>query len=68
MLKRSSSPKGALRYSDACGGDRTRRSESHDETMANIVMPGGKTVSEMVRPEIAAAYQSGKPLQLMAGY
>lgn len=39
-----------------------------DEFMANIVMPGGKTVSEMVRPEIAAAYQSGKPLQLMAGY
>jgi len=39
-----------------------------DEFMANIVMPGGKTVSEMVRPEIAQAYESGKPLQLMAGY
>lgn len=39
-----------------------------DEFMAHIVMPGGKTVSEMVRPEICKAYESGKPLQLMAGY
>lgn len=39
-----------------------------DEFMANIVMPSGKTVSEMVRPEIAQAYESGKPLQFMAGY
>jgi len=39
-----------------------------DEFMAHIVMPGGNTVSEMVRPHISKAYESGKPLQLMPGY
>lgn len=29
-----------------------------DEFMANIVMPGGKTVSDLVRPRIAYAYEN----------
>lgn len=31
-----------------------------DEFMANIVLPGGGTVSEFMLPQIEAAYQSGK--------
>ena len=31
-----------------------------DEFLANIVVPGGRTVSEMVMPQIAAAYESNK--------
>lgn len=36
-----------------------------DEFMAHIVMPDGKTVSDHVRPRIAAAYQSNTMLPLL---
>lgn len=39
-----------------------------DEFMANIVLPGGRTVSEEVRPRIAAAYESGSMQPLLPDY
>lgn len=39
-----------------------------DEFMANIVLPGGRTVSQEVRPSIAAAYDSGKMQALLPDY
>lgn len=39
-----------------------------DEFMANIVLPGGRTVSEEVRPSIAVAYASGKVQALLPDY
>lgn len=39
-----------------------------DEFMANIVLPGGRTVSEEVRPSIAAAYSSGQVQALLPDY
>lgn len=39
-----------------------------DEFMANIVLPGGKTVSEEVRPLIASAYTTGKVQPLLPDY
>ena len=39
-----------------------------DEFMANIVLPGGRTVSEEVRPRIAEAYKSGKMQPLLPDY
>ncbi len=36
-----------------------------DEFMAHIVLPDGQTVGEYIRPQIAAAYQSGSMPQLM---
>jgi hypothetical protein len=39
-----------------------------DEFMANIVLPGGRTVSEEVRPRIAQAYQSGTMQPLLPDY
>ncbi len=39
-----------------------------DEFMANIVLPGGKTVSEEVRPLIASAYATGKVQPLLPDY
>lgn len=36
-----------------------------DEFLANIVMPDGQTVSEHVRPKIAAAYESGNMVPLL---
>lgn len=36
-----------------------------DEFLANIVMPDGKTVSDHVRPRIAAAYESGSMQPLL---
>lgn len=41
-----------------------------DEFLAHVVLPGGTTVSEWLQPQIAKAYQSGKPpsmLQLGSG-
>ena len=32
-----------------------------DEFMSNIVLPGGQTVGEFMKPQIAEAYISGKP-------
>jgi hypothetical protein len=39
-----------------------------DEFMANIVLPGGRTVSEEVRPRIAQAYASGTMQPLLPDY
>lgn len=39
-----------------------------DEFMANIVLPGGRTVSEEVRPAIAQAYSSGTMQPLLPDY
>lgn len=39
-----------------------------DEFMANIVLPGGKTVSEEVRPRIAKAYETGAITPLLPDY
>ena len=36
-----------------------------DEFLANIVMPDGQTVSEIVRPKIAQAYESGNMVPLL---
>jgi hypothetical protein len=39
-----------------------------DEFMANIVLPGGRTVSEEVRPRIAQAYETGTMQPLLPDY
>lgn len=39
-----------------------------DEFMANIVMPGGRTVSEEIRPLIAEAYKTGRPTPLLPNF
>jgi hypothetical protein len=39
-----------------------------DEWLAHFVMPGGKTVGEMVAPELERAYATGKPTPLMLGW
>jgi hypothetical protein len=39
-----------------------------DEFMANIVLPGGRTVSEEARPMIARAYETGKLQPLLPDY
>lgn len=39
-----------------------------DEFMANIVLPGGRTVSEEVRPLIAQAYDTGNVPPLLPDY
>lgn len=39
-----------------------------DEFMANIVLPGGRTVSEEVRPRIADAYATGNMQPLLPDY
>lgn len=39
-----------------------------DEFMANIVLPGGRTVSEEVRPRIAEAYSGGAVGPLLPDY
>jgi len=39
-----------------------------DEFMAAIVMPNGRTVSEEIRPRIAAAYESGNMPALLPDY
>ena len=36
-----------------------------DEFMANIVLPGGQTVSDYVKPQIEMAYQTGESPQLL---
>jgi hypothetical protein len=36
-----------------------------DEFMANIVLPGGETVGEFMRPQIAEAYRIGKAPDLL---
>lgn len=36
--------------------------------MANIVLPGGRTVSEEIRPMIASAYETGKVQALLPDY
>lgn len=43
--------------------------EFEDEFLANIVVPGGKTVAEMIRPQLSECYESkGAPtLQLTTG-
>jgi hypothetical protein len=38
------------------------------EFLANIVMPGGETVGDMIKPQIAIAYQSGKVSNLLPDY
>jgi hypothetical protein len=40
-------------------------SQFEDEFLANIVMPDGQTVSDHVRPRIAAAYESGTMTPLL---
>lgn len=37
-----------------------------DEFMAHIILPGGKTVSEMITPSIESAYKDGKVPNLLA--
>ena len=39
-----------------------------DEFMANIVLPGGITVSDEVRPKLAEAYATGKHQPLLPDY
>lgn len=39
-----------------------------DEFMANIVLPDGRTISEEIRPKIAAAYESGRVQPLLPDY
>jgi len=39
-----------------------------DEFMANIVLPGGRTVSEEVRPRIAQAYETRELTPLLPDY
>lgn len=39
-----------------------------DEFMANIVLPGGMTVSQHVRPSIAAAYETGQIAPMLPDY
>lgn len=39
-----------------------------DEFMANIVLPGGRTVSEEIRPRIASAYETGTLPPLLPDY
>lgn len=39
-----------------------------DEFMANIVLPGGRTVSDEIRPSIAAAYETGSVQPLLPDY
>lgn len=39
-----------------------------DEFMANIVLPGGRTVSEEIRPMIATAYETGQVQALLPDY
>ena len=36
-----------------------------DEFMSNIVLPGGQTVGDFMRPQIAEAYRLGSPPQLL---
>lgn len=36
-----------------------------DEFMANIVLPGGQTVGDFMRPQITSAYMLGKPPELL---
>ncbi|WP_417615388.1 hypothetical protein [Parasphingorhabdus sp.] len=43
-------------------------SEFEDEFMANIVMPDGKTVSQMARPAIAQAYATGQVGNLLPDF
>lgn len=43
-------------------------SEFEDEFMANIVMPDGKTVSQMARPAIAKAYATGQVHNLLPDF
>ena len=42
--------------------------EFEDEFMAHIILPDGKTVGQHLRPEIAAAYQTGKMQKLLPQY
>ena len=42
-------------------------SEFEDEFLAHIVLPGGSTVSQLMRPQIAHAYRSGDPPPGIAG-
>lgn len=39
-----------------------------DEFLANVVMPNGRTVSEEIRPRIAAAYETGSMPPLLPDY
>lgn len=39
-----------------------------DEFLAHIVLPGGQTVGEMVRPSLAIAYETGKVQPLLPDY
>lgn len=39
-----------------------------DEFMANVVMPNGRTVSDEIRPKIAAAYETGAVQALLPGW
>lgn len=43
----------------------SRISEFEDEFMANIVLPGGETVGQWMRPQIAEAYRIGAPPKLL---
>jgi len=40
-------------------------SEFEDEFMANIVLPGGGTVGEFMKPQIARAYLAGDPPNML---
>lgn len=42
-------------------------SEFEDEFMAHIVLPGGRTVAETLKPQIEQAYLTGEPIPGIAG-
>ena len=42
-------------------------SEFEDEFLANIILPGGSTVSQLMRPQIEQAYLTKKPPNGIAG-
>lgn len=41
--------------------------EFEDEFLAHIILPGGATVGDMVRPQLVDAYEHGGMLELMPG-
>lgn len=43
-------------------------SEFEEEFMAHIVLPGGRTVGQVMRPQIAQAYVTGNPPPGIAGF
>lgn len=42
-------------------------SDFESEFLAHIMTPDGGTIGEKIRPQIAASYESGKPMQFLLG-